>query len=105
MRLPAETRKKLLAGELVELPFPKHSRCPLRIDGVYALHGERSTLAHFRVLLVRRNQGVPVAIVRLEGDPVRLLAKGGGYTDYEGRAMSREEPEAIQEDCGRRRSG
>jgi DNA-directed RNA polymerase subunit N (RpoN/RPB10) len=106
VKLPQKQRQALLAGELVEHKFPGHSRSPLRVDGVYALHGDGGgVLAQVRVLLTRRIDGVPVAVLRLEGDPVRLLAKGGGYTDYEGRAMSREEPEAVLEDCGRRVAG
>lgn len=96
-KLTEEQGKRLFAGEVVEF----RGELVLRQDGVYALQSAKGRrVASVRVLVTRRSEGVPVAVIRLEGDPVRLLAKGGGYTEYSGRAMDSEEPEAIAEDCG-----
>jgi hypothetical protein len=97
VRLELEHRQNLLAGKLVELTFPE--RPALRQDGVYAIQNERGTnQGQLRVLVIRKVVTGWVAVTRLEADPVRLLAKGGGYTDFPGRAMDPQEPEAVDED-------
>ena len=91
MKLDKNTRHRLFAGQTVELPLSKLGN--VRQDGLYAIHTEKGKpQGQFRVLVIRKG----AAFIRFDGDPVRLLAKEGGYTDFEGRAL-REEPEAVDE--------
>ena len=92
MKLDKNTRHRLFAGQTVELPLSKLGN--VRQDGVYAIHTQKGTRqGQLRVLLLRGER----AVVRYEGDPVRLLARDGDYTDFEGRALPRE-PEAVDEE-------
>lgn len=96
MVIPKETRAKLYAREEVELRVEPGD---LRTDAVYAIQtaAGRPAQAHFRVLKVRRDGEQDVARVQLDDDPVRLLAKVGGYTDNRKRAMDADEAEAVRE--------
>lgn len=100
MRVSKKNRARLVSGEIVELTF--RERPALRTDQTYSLQTEKGTrVGTFRVVKIRRIEDKWIVPIRLEGDEVRLLAKGGGYTDFAGRAMDAVEAEAVRENCGR----
>lgn len=114
------TRQRIYTGEQVEITWPANAAQP-RPDATYTVQtGSRGNRGHLKAgpfsIRVRRVRELPegryAALVQVEGDPVRLLAKrggeqGDGYTDHEGRAMvstgstpdgePEPEPEAISE--------
>lgn len=97
MLLEKETRRRLhRARGAVGFHWPAGPVEPRR-GQTYALETERSTTeGRILVLTVDVVKDGWVVTARLAQDPVRYLARGGGYTDYEPRAMmnGRGEPEA-----------
>jgi len=98
VRLDEEHVDSLLNGESVRLSDARVRK--LRQGGVYSLEMEGRTAAvgQFRCLVIRKGE----ALLQLEGDPVRLLARGAGddgtgYTNMAGKALFGE-PEAVSAD-------
>lgn len=88
MKITTDVRHRLLRGEAVELTLT--DRPAIKQDGVYVLKTDKGThQGHYRVLVLRKQGSAWRALIRYEGDPVLLPAKGNGYTDYSGRAMPR----------------
>lgn len=89
MRLPELTRKQLRAGKAVEFTFTQR----VRRDATYAIQNEKgNTNGQFRVIQVVPEGEKWKALIRYEGDPVRIPDRfGGGYTDFPGRAQRRGE--------------
>lgn len=99
--LPKQVRQQLYSGRPIRIRWPVRAHEP-QVDHVYSVQsgaGKRGVVK-IRVLEV----GETTVLVKLEGDPVRLLGNQMGYTDHEGRAIKatgrREdeiepEPEAV----------
>jgi hypothetical protein len=107
--LPKLTRKRLYAGKVTQFVWPAEA-APPQAGHTYKLEtgrrdsrGRKVPAGHeFRILAVdERTDGYHVA-AQLVGDPIRLLDRyGGGYTEFEGRAL-RDEPEAVSAEAQRK---
>src|SRR4051812_14204757 len=95
MILPKPTRKQLYSGKPMRIRWPANT-CEPKVDHIYSVQPAvgKPGIISIRVLEI----GKATVLVKLEGDPVRLLGKQGGYTDYGDRALgSRGEHDRIVE--------
>lgn len=96
------SRQRIYAakGKALDVLWPAESEP--RVGGKYSIQSSSKAGEYqLRVLSFRRLPDRVMATVKLEGDPVRLLAITTGYTEFTGRAMS-EEPEAVTAEDQRR---
>lgn len=105
LKLDKITRRRLYANkESIEFPWPGTSE-PKR-GHVYAIETENETSdGRFKVLAIQERDGGWTVMAALEQDRVRLLARAGGYTDFEPQALHNgyePEPEAVDKETQRR---
>lgn len=90
-------RRELYAGRAVAVPWKAHR--PPRNGAHYALQNDRGvTIGRVQVVALE----LPLVRVTLVTDPVRLLARTGGYTSNDGQALAdgyEVEPEAVSEEA------
>lgn len=94
MKLAKQTRRAIYAAApgSIKIPWPEEPQ----VGRKHVIQSSRKA-GNTRLVILARERSAEkwLATVRLEGDPVRMLDKSGGYTDFDGRAMSRDEPEAV----------
>lgn len=87
MRFPEETRISIYEsdGRPIEIDWPECRVIPT-LGQVYTVQSSRQAATLSIVVLKVIDHGLR-AEVKIEGDPVRLLGKSGGYTNRSGHAM------------------
>lgn len=91
MRFPAETRVAIYGsqGRAIEIDWPEGRVIPERHHS-YTVQSSRKA-ATLRIVVLRVIDHGLRAEVKIDGDPIRLLGKGGGYTTRPAHAISAED--------------
>lgn len=88
MRFPEDTRIAIYEsqGRPIEIDWPECSVIPT-LGRIYTVQSSRHA-ATLAIVVLRVIEHGLRAEVRIEGDPVRMLAKSGGYTNRSASALS-----------------